>query len=61
MVAWVSPSFARSAKLDVECLRQRAGEPVSHDNLFHSMLGVLDVQTTVYESGMDVFAPCRSR
>jgi lipid A ethanolaminephosphotransferase len=61
MVAWVSSGFARSAGLDVGCLRAKAGQPVSHDNLFHSVLGVLDVQTQAYDATMDVFAPCRRR
>jgi lipid A ethanolaminephosphotransferase len=61
MVAWISPGFARSAGLDVGCLRAKAGQPVSHDNLFHSVLGVLDVQTQAYDATMDVFAPCRRR
>jgi lipid A ethanolaminephosphotransferase len=61
MVVWLSPSFARSAGIDMGCLRNRAAQPASHDNLFHSMLGVLDVQTQAYESDMDIFAPCRRR
>lgn len=60
MLAWVSPSFARSAHLDLGCLRGRAGQPVSHDHLFHSLLGVLDVQTAAYQPGRDLFRPCRS-
>ncbi|HZY19422.1 MAG TPA: phosphoethanolamine--lipid A transferase [Ramlibacter sp.] len=59
MVAWLSPSFARSAGLDTDCLRGRADQPVSHDNLFHSILGVLDVETGVYDPARDLFRPCR--
>jgi lipid A ethanolaminephosphotransferase len=59
MVAWLSPSFARSAGLDEGCLRERAARPVGHDNLFHTVLGVFDVQTQVYDPAMDVLRPCR--
>jgi lipid A ethanolaminephosphotransferase len=59
MVAWVSPGFARSTGLDTGCLRQRAALPVSHDNLFHSMLGAMDVQTQAYDPALDIFRPCR--
>ncbi|RYY89462.1 MAG: phosphoethanolamine--lipid A transferase, partial [Comamonadaceae bacterium] len=45
MVAWASAGFVRSTGLDLACLRQRAALPVSHDNLFHSVLGAMDVQT----------------
>jgi lipid A ethanolaminephosphotransferase len=58
-VMWLSPAFRRSFGISQECLRSRADEPVSHDNLFHSLLGVLDVETAAYDSGLDLFAPCR--
>ncbi|WBY01648.1 phosphoethanolamine--lipid A transferase [Ramlibacter tataouinensis] len=60
MLAWLSPGFARSARLDLGCLRGRAGEPVSHDHLFHSLLGVLDVATSAYQPERDLFRPCRT-
>ncbi|MFL6694159.1 MAG: phosphoethanolamine transferase [Ramlibacter sp.] len=59
MVAWVSPSFARSTGLDEACLRSHAAQPASHDNLFHTLLGAFDVQTQVYDPGMDLLRPCR--
>lgn len=59
MVAWLSPSFAQGTGLDEGCLRQRATQPASHDNLFHTLLGAFDVRTQVYEPGMDLLRPCR--
>ncbi len=56
---WLSPAFQRSFQIDEGCLRAQAQRPVSHDNLFASMLGVMDVQTRAYEPKLDVFAPCR--
>ena len=58
-VIWLSPALQRNAGVDAGCLRSRAQRPASHDNLFHSLLGVLDVQTSVYDASMDVFAGCR--
>jgi lipid A ethanolaminephosphotransferase len=60
MVAWLSPGFAASDRVDVQCVRRKAGDKLSHDNLFHSVLGVLDVQTQVYKAERDIFATCRS-
>ncbi len=60
MVLWLSAAFRRSFGVDAACLRSRAGLPASHDNLFHSLLGVLDVQTRSYDSALDLFAPCRT-
>jgi len=33
--------------------------PAAHDNLFHTVLGLLDVRTEVYERSMDLSATCR--
>ena len=60
MLAWYSATLAKQLRLDVGCLRQRAQEPVSHDHLFHTTLGVMGVQTQAYQSKLDWQAPCRS-
>ena len=59
LLTWLSPAFNRSFGVDADCLRGRARHPASHDNLFHSVLGLLDVQTQARDSAQDLFAPCR--
>jgi len=59
MLMWFSPGFAQSQRLDLGCLRREAAQPVGHDNLFPSILGLMQVRTQVYESGRDLFARCR--
>lgn len=59
MIYWQSPGFGASTGLDDQCLKRRASEPASHDNLFHSLLGLLDVRTSAYLRERDLFAPCR--
>lgn len=59
MVMWFSPDFARDNHLDLTCLRQRAAKPASHDYLFSSLLGLMRVGTSVYDSSWDLFATCR--
>ena len=39
-------------------LRERAERPVSHDHLFHSVLGLMDVSTAVRRPGLNLFEPC---
>lgn len=58
MVWWLSPGIARSAGVDVACLRQRADQPAAHDHLFHSVLGLLGVSTTVHDDRYDLLQPC---
>ena len=59
MVMWMSPGFAQARALDVACLQRRALQPASHDNLFHTLLGLLDVQTSLYRSDADLARGCR--
>jgi lipid A ethanolaminephosphotransferase len=59
MVAWLSHEFRDSMQVDESCLRRVAQRPASHDNLFHSVLGILNVTTGVYRADRDVFAQCR--
>ncbi len=59
MMVWMSESFAQSFKIDQNCLKQQLAKPYSHDNLFHSMLGLTGVQTAEYNPSLDIFAACR--
>lgn len=58
-VMWLSDGFKRDSGLSTACLRARAGAEYSHDNLFHTLLGVMGVETAVYDPALDVTAPCR--
>jgi lipid A ethanolaminephosphotransferase len=60
MVAWLSPALQQRSGVANECLRQRAAEPLSHDNLFHTVLGLMDVSTRAHDKTLDAAAPCRS-
>jgi lipid A ethanolaminephosphotransferase len=59
MVAWLSPALQQRSGVATECLRLRAAEPLSHDNLFHTVLGLMDVSTQVRERSLDATAPCK--
>lgn len=59
MVLWQTAGFASRAGTDEACLRKRAAQPASHDHLFHTVLGLLDVRTALYEQAWDLGAGCR--
>lgn len=60
MLTWFSEGFATDKGLDESCLRTLAKEnDYSHDHLFDSMLGLLDVSTQVYRPQLDIFSRCR--
>lgn len=58
MVSWLSPGLLARAGLDAACLGQRANRPVSHDHIFHSVLGLMDVVTEVRDEQLNLFIPC---
>lgn len=60
-VAWFSPGYQQDYSLDLGCVRQRAKQPVSQDNLFDTLLGVTHVATRVYRPQQDLISPCQNR
>ncbi|HHP5491060.1 phosphoethanolamine transferase [Aeromonas veronii] len=61
LLTWFSPQLQADRQLDMGCLAAEASsQRFSHDNLFHSMLGIMDVQTKVYDGALDLFKPCRA-
>ena len=61
MLVWMADDLAKVAGFDMACLAKQAAEGTySHDNIFHSVLGMMDVSTKVYDPKLDVFATCRT-
>ncbi len=61
MVMWLSDGLRQGAEaVDAACLRQRAAQPAAHDHLFHTLLGLLDVKTALYEPAWDLLHACRT-
>ncbi len=58
MTMWFSPGFISDRQLDLQCLRRRAAGRTDHDNLFSSVLGLMQVHTALYQRDRDVFAGC---
>jgi len=60
MVAWVAPGTRGVSGLTIDCLRRERNKALSHDNLFHTALGVLGIRASEYVATLDAFAPCRA-
>ncbi|MDP3253925.1 MAG: phosphoethanolamine--lipid A transferase [Hydrogenophaga sp.] len=60
MVTWLSPGLQARDGISLDCVRSRAGQPISHDNFFHTVLGLMDVQTSAHDPALDAVLPCRS-
>ncbi len=59
-IFWASKAFATETALNLSCLDRRKADAISHDNLFHSVLGLLDIATEQYQKKLDLFAACRA-
>ena len=61
MVMWLSPELAAEQRIDIACMKRNAAAPASHDNLFHSVLGLMQVRTAAYDGSLDLFRRCTAR
>ncbi|KEQ16574.1 phosphoethanolamine transferase [Endozoicomonas numazuensis] len=60
MLAWFSEGFFEKKGIDMQCLRKKAENgQFSQDNIFDSMLGIMDIQTEARDPKRDLFSTCR--
>ena len=59
MTWWLSPGYTASFGLDTACLKREAARARTHDNLFHTTMGLLQVQSREYEPALDITRACR--
>ena len=59
---WVPDQYADASGIDKKCLLKNANDKsneYSHDNIFHSLLGVYGVSTKIRNDRLDIFAGCK--
>jgi lipid A ethanolaminephosphotransferase len=62
LILWMSETMKRWDYVDYDCLKKEAAEKsYTHDNLYHSVLGLLEVKTHTYNREYDIFKNCRTR
>jgi lipid A ethanolaminephosphotransferase len=60
MLFWASSGYVERTGLSMGCMRSHAHDAVSHDNVYHTVLGAMGVRDAVYDPGMDLFSGCRT-
>lgn len=58
MLLWLSEGLRIATGISHRCMQQQSTKQVSQDNLFHSVLGLMNVQTAVYQPHLDLFQSC---
>jgi lipid A ethanolaminephosphotransferase len=60
-ISWLSNDFVHRFGINSACLTQQKDKRLSHDNYFHSVLGLLDIRTSAYKPELDVYADCTAK
>ncbi|QNP50188.1 phosphoethanolamine--lipid A transferase [Diaphorobacter aerolatus] len=59
-IFWMSAPMTTQLGISPKCLQKEMKEKsISHDNYFHTVLGVMGVQTSIYNPTFDVLSSCR--
>lgn len=58
MIVWASDGYRLRQGLDYDCLHGQSDTSISHDHLFHSVLGLLGVRTDIYDPELDFSVHC---
>ena len=56
MIMWTSKSFDQAFNLDKPALRDAASDVVTHDHLYHTILGMLKIKSSTYDAQWDLTA-----
>lgn len=60
LLLWMSEGFETSKNINRRCLIDEAkNSQISQDYIFHSLLGIMDVKTSVYDENLDLYQKCR--
>lgn len=60
MLMWFSQQWQQQAPKLLPCLKAQQAKPRSQDNLFPSMLSILDIKTQVINPQLDMLSLCRA-
>ena len=58
MLMWFSNEWKKQAEPQIKCLANQSQHPLSQDNLFPTLLSLLDVKTQVIDPKNDMLATC---
>jgi lipid A ethanolaminephosphotransferase len=57
---WMSEGYRRRFAVDGACLRSHRQNPLSHDTLYHTVLGALGLRNGFYRGALDLFGRCQA-
>jgi lipid A ethanolaminephosphotransferase len=60
LLLWMSDGYRNRSSINAGCLQTKRSEPLSHDNIYHTVIGGLGIANAVYDAGRDILARCGS-
>ena len=61
MIFWADQGALLETQTVPSCVDHSADVSISHDNLFHTELGLLEISTASYRSDLDILSDCQPR
>jgi lipid A ethanolaminephosphotransferase len=58
LFAWVSKSFLALEHWDTACMARQTLVPRTHDNVYPTVLGFMEIESVEYKPALDLFEPC---
>lgn len=61
MVMWFSKAWLDAKNMDIACLQKHQQKPYSHDNIFHTLVGLSDLDPKTlkdYQANFDITSAC---
>ena len=60
MLVWLSPQ--KQEQIDYGCLKHTAAtDQYSHDNFYHTLLGLAGIKSTTYQAKLDILSNCKKQ
>ena len=59
LIMWLSQGYSQRFGIDTDCLSQHQSNAYSHDNVFDSLLGLLNIITHAYKPSQDILNGCK--
>lgn len=60
MLLWLPAQDGAASGVQAGCLRALQDQPLSHDHLFHTVMGLAGVTSSEYSAALDILHACRS-
>ena len=58
MLLWMSEGYRKRFAIGETCIRAQRDKALSHDNVYHTVLGALGLRNDVYREDLDLISPC---